>query len=78
MSSNLCRDGIIVQAGDSLQPGQAVQLSFRLPEQKSPIEALGSVVYVNESQRVGVRFTEIRSEDRQHIYDFLVSQVDAL
>ena len=66
-SSNLSHNGILFQADSSVDVGSAIRLSFRLPEQKLPIEVEGQVVRVDEKKRAGVRFAQISPEDRQRL-----------
>lgn len=74
MSANLSQSGLLFEGDGSVEPGNAVRLAFRLPEQKLTIEAKGVAVRVDERQRVGVRFTQISEEDRQRIRGLVASQ----
>lgn len=75
-SSNLSQTGILFEGNGALKPGIALQFSFRLPEQPLPIEAEGVVVRVDDKGRVGVRFTQLRTEDRQRIRELVSSQAE--
>jgi two-component system, chemotaxis family, chemotaxis protein CheY len=70
-SVNISMDGILFDAGRMLQPGQSTRLSFRLPGQNATINATGTIVRVDDKQRVGVRFTSIDHKDRQRIRELL-------
>ncbi|MFQ5737728.1 MAG: response regulator [Acidobacteriota bacterium] len=74
ISVNLSQGGLLFQGHRSLAPGNVVQVSFRLPGQKLPINAEGFVLRVDEKRRVGVRFVEMSPEDRQRIGDLVTSQ----
>ena len=54
--------------------GQKVQLSFALPDQKSPVELEGVVARTDASHRVLVCFTVISQADRGRIRDFLAGK----
>ena len=73
MTWNLSQGGIQVEAG-GLQPGHAVQLSFRLPVSHTDIIAAGTVVWANDT-RQGIRFTIVSEQNQQAIRGF-ISEVE--
>jgi CheY-like chemotaxis protein len=73
MTWNLSQGGIQVEAG-GLQPGDAVQLSFRLPVSHTDIIAAGTVVWANDT-RQGIRFTKVSEQSQQTIRGF-ISEVE--
>ena len=73
MTWNLSQGGIQVEAG-GLQPGHAVQLSFRLPVSHTDIIAAGTVVWAND-KRQGIRFTIVSEQNQQAIRGF-ISEVE--
>lgn len=78
VSVNCSQNGILFQGDGSLVPGNVFHLSFYLPSQKMPVSAEGLVVRADEKQRVGVRFTQISTSDRQRIRDFVAKQAETL
>lgn len=72
-SCNLSQTGILLEAEDSLEKGNAIQLSFSFPGKKQPIKAKGFVVRVDGQQRLGIDFTYLSPSDRQRIGDFVAS-----
>jgi CheY-like chemotaxis protein len=73
MTWNLSQGGIQVEAG-GLQPGDAVQLSFRLPVSHTDVIVTGSVVWANDT-RQGIRFTKVNEQSQQAIRGF-ISEVE--
>jgi len=69
VSWNLSSGGMQVEV-DGLQPGDSVNLSFRLPQPGIPIDAAGVVVWVKE-KRQGIRFTKLSPQAQQAIQDFV-------
>ncbi len=69
VSWNLSQGGIQVEVGN-LQPGERVRLSFRLPQPKAEIDAIGVVVWVKE-QRQGIQFTKVSAQIQQAIQEFI-------
>jgi CheY-like chemotaxis protein len=73
MTWNLSQGGIQVEAS-GLQPGDAVQLSFRLPVSHTDVIVTGSVVWANDT-RQGIRFTKVNEQSQQAIRGF-ISEVE--
>jgi hypothetical protein len=59
-----------VEVGD-LKPGEAVKVSFRLPQSGVAIDAVGVVVWTKE-QRQGIQFTKTNAQNQQAIQKFIV------
>jgi hypothetical protein len=53
-----------------LQPGNVVQLSFRLPPSRENIDATGVVVWVGEN-RQGIQFKKMSARNQDLIRDFI-------
>jgi CheY-like chemotaxis protein len=66
---NLSQGGMQVDVGQ-LTPGETVRSSFRLPSSSILIDAIGSVVWMNE-KRQGIRFTHLSPKNEQAIRDFI-------
>jgi CheY-like chemotaxis protein len=75
VSWNLSSGGIQVEIGN-LQPGDSVELSFRLPRSGIAIDAVGVVAWVKE-QRQGVQFTKTSAQNQQAIQEF-IAEVEKL
>jgi len=69
MSWNLSQGGMQVEVG-GLKPKDAVRLSFQLPVSGVVIEAVGVVVWVNET-RQGIQFTSVGAQSQQSIRQFM-------
>lgn len=67
---NLSQSGMQVEVS-GLQPGNPVQLSFRLPSARGNIDATGVVVWVGEN-RQGVQFKKMSTQNQELIRDFIV------
>jgi hypothetical protein len=70
---NLSQGGIQVET-DGLQPGDAVQLSFRLPVSHIEMSASGTVVWAHDA-RQGIHFTKVSGQNQQAIRGF-ISEVE--
>ena len=70
---NLSQGGIQVEAS-GLQPGNVVQLSFRLPVSHIDVSAAGTVVWAHDT-RQGIRFTKVSEQNQQSIRSF-ISEVE--
>jgi len=70
VSWNLSQGGIQIEAS-SLQQGETVHLSFRLPASDTEIEAVGVVVWARE-ERQGIQFTDVNARSQEFIRDFIV------
>lgn len=68
---NISQGGMQVEAS-SLQPGDAVHLSFRLPSSTIMIDAIGVVMWTKE-ERQGIQFTKLSGQDEKAVRDFVAS-----
>jgi CheY-like chemotaxis protein len=66
---NLSSGGMQVEVG-SLQAGDSVKVSFRLPQSGVAIDAAGVVVWIKE-QRQGIQFTKTNAQNQQAIQKFI-------
>jgi CheY-like chemotaxis protein len=66
---NLSSGGMQVDIG-SLQPGDSVKLSIRLPSSGIEIDLVGEVVWAKE-HRQGIRFTKTSPQSQQAIQEFI-------
>jgi CheY-like chemotaxis protein len=73
-TENLSQGGLQV-AVDKLSLGQSKRLSFKLPSSATPIDASGSVVWVDEN-RQGIKFEHLNPEHEEAIEDY-ITKVDA-
>ena len=76
-SFTLSSDDILFQSFGPMKIGSTVWLSFHLPEQESPVEVSGVVIYFDEEKKTGIRFTQITQKARERIRNFVAEQVAA-
>jgi CheY-like chemotaxis protein len=67
---NLSQGGMQVEAS-GLKTKDLVEVSFQLPVSGIPLDAVGVVVWVNES-RQGIQFTNVSPQNERAIRDFIV------
>ena len=72
---DISETGAFVDTTHSLTVGSQLEFSFRLPypEDPSPIEGRGRVVWVQPMVGVGLEFQQISDEDRQRVRYFVAS-----
>jgi len=75
-AANISERGILISSVGTLNSGQQVRLRFGLPAQDTEIQTTGVVTRIDDTGRVGVSFTQIRSTDRQRIRLFVADQVN--
>jgi len=69
MSWNLSQTGMQAEVF-GLEPGNVVQLSFRLPPSRENIDATGVVVWVGENRR-GIQFKKMSAHNQELIRNFI-------
>ena len=69
MSWNLSQTGMQAEVF-GLEPGNVVQLSFRLPPSRENIDATGVVVWVGEN-RQGIQFKKMSAHNQELIRNFI-------
>jgi c-di-GMP-binding flagellar brake protein YcgR len=74
VSWNLSHGGILAEVS-SLNPKDAVQLSFRLPVSSVAIDAVGTVVWGDE-RRKGIQFTNVGPQSQQSIRQFITERTE--
>lgn len=67
--------GMFVQTERADLVESDVALSFKASPSSSPIQARGKICYHVPGVGMGIEFTEIREEDRQHIIGLIVGQL---
>jgi CheY-like chemotaxis protein len=77
VSWNLSQGGMQVEIGQ-LPPTETVRLTFRIPVSDKAIDAIGVVVWSKET-RQGIQFTNVSTQDREAIGQFVdsVEKLDA-
>ena len=70
MSFNISRSGMLFEA-PSLRSGDQVKVSFNLPGTTVTVDALATVVRIDERQRAGVRFLKVNEAGRNGIRDLV-------
>ncbi len=70
---NLSQSGMQVEVG-SLQPKDAVRLSFRLPVSGVSLEAAGTVIWTKQT-RQGIQFANLSRQNEESIRKF-IAEVD--
>jgi c-di-GMP-binding flagellar brake protein YcgR len=69
---NLSQSGIQVELPE-LSKKAKVQLTFRLPDSGTIIDALGAIVWQSE-RRHGIKFQQVGEQSQQSIRDFVVER----
>jgi len=71
-------DGVFVETREPLDPGDAVEVGFRLPGNAIPIECRARVAWVNAGTQyaglppgVGVQFVGMAQRDRDRLREYL-------
>jgi len=67
---NLSQGGMQLEASD-LQLRDIIQVSFRLTESRVAVDALGCVIWANES-RHGLQFTAVDAQSQQSIRSYIL------
>ena len=71
-SVNICRSGILFQAGGLLKPGDTVEMEIALPQPAGAIKATGDMVRLDAaSGAAGVRFTRLPAADIEQLQTFI-------
>lgn len=68
--SDISTSGVFIDAMSPLPVGSDINLTFTLPNGHK-VEALGKVMQSQPRIGMGVEFTEIKPEDRDHIRDIV-------
>ena len=74
VSWNLSQGGILAEVS-GLDPKDAVQLSFRLPDAGVAVDAFGTVVWGDERLK-GIQFTNVGPQSQQSIRQFITEQIE--
>lgn len=69
-TENISAGGVLVLSRDTFDPETEVVVRFNLPPSR-PIEAQGTVVHALPAVRMGIKFTELKNDDRAAIADFV-------
>lgn len=82
---NMSVGGFFLRSYKPLDPGAMVQVKMEIPDDPTPAECLGKVVFQSEKQSqkselfnptgMGISIEEIRTTDRSRIFDFLQSRL---
>jgi c-di-GMP-binding flagellar brake protein YcgR len=85
ITRNISRGGICLIAYDELNEQDVLDLKLYLPEDKTPIRAIGKVVWVKEfiigsieeGKRfdVGIEFMDIKEEDANRVNKYVFSHI---
>jgi YesN/AraC family two-component response regulator len=73
-SWNISEGGMQVEVGN-LKPGESIRVSFRLPTSQNVIDSLGTVIWAN-SDRQGIHFTKMTSQNQEEIRQFIAQVVE--
>ena len=68
---DLSEEGMFIATPADYLPGSIVDLKFRLFGDDTPIEVKAEVRYVKEGIGMGVRFLNLKPEDRKRIRKFV-------
>ena len=73
-SEKISEGGMSLAFDRAVPEGKKASLAFALPGRVSAIQVTAGVLAVVESNRVSLRFEEIKAEDKQLIREFVASQ----
>jgi PilZ domain-containing protein len=74
LALNMSAGGILVESPElRLRPGDDVNLSLPLPEQRSPVESRARVVRLPGEEHVGLRFEAFAGDGYEKIQDYLAA-----
>src|SRR6266436_2951917 len=68
---DLCEEGMFIATQAGYVPESILDLKFRLFNDDDPIEVQAEVRYVQEGIGMGVRFLNLKPEDRKKIREFV-------
>jgi Tfp pilus assembly protein PilZ len=68
---NLSEGGMAVQAMEVLPTGEALRLSFPLPDEGAELRGVARVVWSDRSGRAGLQFVDISEYDRFQLREWL-------
>jgi uncharacterized protein (TIGR02266 family) len=77
-SANLNGGGMFVETESAAEPGQVVQLQFKLPGREDPLRVSARVAWVSDGKAesppgMGVEFQDLSEETREAINDIVRS-----
>lgn len=62
---NLSQTGMSLDAGEMVPQGATIEVSFPLPESNAVIRVTGTIIWVHESGRTGIKFIHVPSDERE-------------
>lgn len=68
---DISEQGMFIATPDVFMKGSILDLKFRLFNQDQPISVKAEVRYVHEGMGMGVRFMNLKPEDRERIKKFV-------
>ncbi len=68
---DLSEDGMFIATPASYLPGSVLDLKFRIFGDDMPIEVQAEVRHVEEGVGMGVRFLNLKPEDRKRVREFV-------
>ena len=68
---DFCEEGMFIATQGGYLPESVLDLKFRLFNDDDPIEVQAEVRHVQEGIGMGVRFLDLKPEDRKRIREFV-------
>ncbi len=83
ISRNISGGGIFLITQEPYPPGTNIRISFTLPGDRTPVTALGEVVWSRDQREaperqpgMGVKFVEIKDFDQERLRQFVKDRLD--
>ena len=70
-ADDISAEGMFISTPETFMKGSVIDLKFRLLNANSPISVKGEVRFVDEGVGMGIRFIDLRPEDRQQIENLI-------
>jgi c-di-GMP-binding flagellar brake protein YcgR len=68
---SLSEEGMFIPTPDVFMKGSILDIKFKIFNDRNPISVQAEVRYVREGRGMGVRFLDIKPEDRKRIREFV-------
>ncbi|HEY5648107.1 MAG TPA: PilZ domain-containing protein [Nitrospiria bacterium] len=69
--NDISEEGMFITTPEAFMKGSILDLSFRLFNDEKPIAVKGEVRYIEEGEGMGIRFVDLKPEDRERIRNFV-------
>jgi c-di-GMP-binding flagellar brake protein YcgR len=72
---DLCEGGMAIRFKDRIAKESPLRFSLELPNTSSPLTVYGEVAWEGAGRQAGVRFTDLKDEQRKTLHDWLSQQM---